>query len=149
MILIMTHKHHLKKSGWKVSGGSGVLILRDKCLMYKYRVPTPQGNLENSLNFANSVKEFEIPWNFIKLHKYPWKLLEICKDWLLCHLSPYCDRGPHSKQSFTMVKNAHKVVEVNKNHVLLMHELLLIYLFHTPFNFKVIPFLKRLVLDFW
>ena len=35
------------------------------------RFPTPQGNLADSLNFANSVKDLEIPWNFIKVHKHP------------------------------------------------------------------------------
>ena len=41
-----------------------------------------------------------------------------------------------SKLTFSMVKNAHKVVEVNKNDVFLMHQLLLKHLFHTAFNFK-------------
>ena len=58
---------------------------------------------------------------------------------------PCFDQGPHFKPAFSMLKNAHRVVEVKnkKNYVtLLMHEFLLKYLFHTPFNFKVILFLQ-------
>ena len=58
----------------------------------------------------------------------------------------YCDQGSNLKQPISMVKNAHKIVEVkNKNYGLpLMHELLLTFLFRTPFNFKVIRFLNIL-----
>ena len=49
-----------------------------------------------------------------------------------------------------MVKHVHNVVEVkNKNYVtLLTHEFLLKYIFCTPFNFNVIPFLKHWSLIF-
>ena len=51
---------------------------------------------------------------------------------------------PTQNNLFSMVKNAHKVIDVkNKNDVvLLIHRLLVKHFFYTPSNFKVIQFLK-------
>ena len=60
---------------------------------------------ENSLNFANSLKDVAIPRNFIKYINS----LEFDKDFIFFPFIWWS--RPHSKQTFSMVKNAHKVVE--------------------------------------